>query len=123
MFNMSSEQPQTAGGRLIADLDAALAEASVNLGKPLSWDEHEQHEIAAAARAANRCEMLKQQLDAEVDGENRPEVVVKLSAEMRLLEKAITDHLERVHVGPGVAKSPRHQRAVNARWDRRRDAQ
>ena len=120
---MSSEQvPQTAGGRLIADLEAAWAEAAANLGKPLSWDEHEQREIAAAARAANRCEILQQQLDAEVDGENRPEVVVKLSAEMRLLDKAITDHLGRVHIGPGVAKSQRHQRAVNARWDRRRDA-
>jgi hypothetical protein len=120
---MSSEEaPQTAGGRLMADLDAALAEASANLGKPLTWDEHEQHEIAAAARAANRCEILQQQLDAEVAGENRPDVVVKLSAEMRLLDKAITDHLGHVHIGPVVAKSQRHQRAVNARWDRRKDA-
>ena len=120
---MSSEEaPQTAGGRLMADLDAALAEASANLGKPLTWDEHEQHEIAAAARAANRCEILQQQLDAEVAGENRLDVVVKLSAEMRLLDKAITDHLEHVHIGPVVAKSQRHQRAVNARWDRGKDA-
>jgi hypothetical protein len=120
MVNMSSEHaPQTAGGRLIADLDAALAEASANLGKPLSWDEHEQHEIAAAARAANRCEILQQQLDAEVAGENRPDVVAKFSAEMRLLDKAITDHLGRVHIGPGVAKSQRHQPG----WDRNWDAQ
>jgi hypothetical protein len=124
MVNMSSEHaPQTAGGRLMADLDAALAEASASLGKPLAWDEHEQHEIAAAAQAANRCEILQQQLDAEVDGENRPDVVVKLSAEMRLLDEAITDHLGRVHIGPGMAKSQFHQRAVNARWDRRRDAE
>jgi hypothetical protein len=79
MVNMSSEHaPQTAGGRLMADLDAALAEASASLGKPLAWDEHEQREIAAAAQAANRCEILQQQLDAEVDGENRPDVVVKM---------------------------------------------
>ena len=51
---MSFDQaPQTAGGRLVADLDAALAEVSKNLGKPLSWDEREQHKIEAAARAAN----------------------------------------------------------------------
>lgn len=121
---MSSEpHPQSAGGRLMADLDAALAEASASLGKPLSWDEHERHEIQAAARAANRREILQQQLDAEVADDNRPEVVVKLSAEMRLLDKAITDHLGRVHIGPGAAKSQRHRRAVNALWDRRRDAQ
>ena len=120
---MSSEEaPQTAGGRLMADLDAALIEASANLGKPLTWDEDERLEIAAAARAANRCEILQQQLDAEVAGENRPDVVVKLSAEMRLWDKAITDHLGRVHIGPGAAKSQRHQRSVNARWDRRKDA-
>jgi hypothetical protein len=120
---MSTEHdPESAGGRLIAELDAALAEASRNLGKPLAWDEHEKQEIAAAARAANRREILQAQLDAEVAGENRPEVAVKLSAEMRLLDKSITDHLGRVHIGPGAAKSPRHQRAVNARWDRRREA-
>lgn len=118
---MSTEHdPGSAGGRLIAELDAALAEASRNLGKPLAWDEHERQEIAAAARAVNRREILQSQLDAEVADQNRPEVIVKISAEMRLLDKAVSDHLGRVNIGPGVAKSQRHQRAGNARWDRRR---
>lgn len=49
-------------------------------------------------------------------------MLVKLSAEMRMLEKAVADHLGRVRIGPGVAKSERHQRAVNTRWQRKREA-
>ena len=40
---------------------------------------------------------------------------------MRLLDKAVADHLGRVRIGPGIAKSERHQRAVNARWTRERE--
>ncbi|MGH3560443.1 MAG: hypothetical protein ACRDTN_01175 [Mycobacterium sp.] len=40
-------------------------------------------------------------------------------AEIRALDKAIGDHLGRVQVGAGAAKSEQHQRAVQARWDRR----
>jgi hypothetical protein len=38
---------------------------------------------------------------------------------LRALDKAIGDHLGRVQVGEGVAKSAQHQGAVRARWDRR----
>jgi hypothetical protein len=48
-------------------------------------------------------------------------VLVKLSTELRLLDKAIADHLGRVRIGPGVAKSERHQRAVNVRWRAHRE--
>jgi hypothetical protein len=37
-------------------------------------------------------------------------MLVKLSAEMRLLNNAVADHHGRVRIGPGVAKSERHQR-------------
>jgi hypothetical protein len=37
-------------------------------------------------------------------------MLVKLSAEMRLLDNAVADHHGRVRIGPGAAKSERHQR-------------
>jgi hypothetical protein len=109
----------TAGERLRAQMDTALARAGKESGRKLVWTEAEEHHLAAAARAADRVELLQRQLDAELPGENRATVVVKISAELRALDKAVGDHLGRVQVGDGTAKSEQHQRAVRARWDRR----
>ena len=79
----------TAGEELRAGWDAALAAHD----KELSWDEAEQHHLEAAARAADRIEVLQAQLAAELAGEARPTVCVKLSAELRALDKAVGDHL------------------------------
>lgn len=108
----------TAGERLRAQWDAALA-AESDAGKPLEWDETEAHHLGAAARAADRIELLQAQLAAEATGENRPEITVKISAELRALDKAVGDHLGRLHIGEGPAKSGRHVAAARARWDRR----
>lgn len=109
----------TAGERLRADMDAALASEAKASGKSLEWTEAEQHHLAAAARTADRIELLQRQLAAETSGDNRPTVIVKISAELRALDKAVGDHLSCVTVGTGRAKSEKHQRAVRARWDRR----
>ncbi|MGV0788681.1 hypothetical protein ABQF33_17370 [Mycolicibacterium sp. XJ2] len=111
---------KTAGQRLRETFDQGLDRASQQLGKRLTWDEHELEALTAAATAADRCEELQRVYRDELAGERRPALLVKLSAEMRLLDKAVADHVGRVRIGPGVAKSERHQRAVNARWDRHR---
>lgn len=116
---MTTHTPSTAGQALLAEFDSALERASKAAGRRLVWDEHEQHHLRAAAAAADRRATLQQLFDTELAGENRPTTLVKLSAEMRLLDKAVADHLGRVRVGVGVAKSERHQRAANARWKQR----
>lgn len=109
----------TAGELLRSDMDAALACEAKASGKRLKWTESEEHHLAAAARAVDRIELLQRQLAAETAGENRPTLVVKISAELRALDKAVGDHLSRVTVGTGRVRSEQHQRAVRARWDRR----
>lgn len=109
----------TAGARLRRAFDAALEVGSQQLGKRLEWDEHEAESLRAACSCADRREQLQAAYDAELAGENRPGALVKLSAELRLLDKEVSSHLARVRVGPGVAKSERHQRAANSRWSRR----
>jgi hypothetical protein len=112
-------ESMTAGEALRGQMDAALARAAKDAGRTLEWTEPELHHLAAAARAADRVELLNRQLAAEVAAENRPTVVVKVSAELRALDKAVGEHLGRVEVGEGTAKSAQHQAAVRARWDRR----
>lgn len=119
---MTADQPTSAGQTLRDEFDDALAKASKRLGKTMHWDEHERHALTAACSAADRRAELQTVFDAERSGENQPGVLIKLSAELRQLDKAIADHLGRVRIGPGVAKSERHQRAVNARWSRKQEA-
>lgn len=97
-------------------MDAALANVSKDDGKDYEWGELELHHLAAASRAADRVELLQRALNAAAALKD-PALVVKLSAELRACDKAIGDHLAKVVVGEGVAKSERHQRAANTRWD------
>jgi hypothetical protein len=113
---------KTAGQRLRETFDQALDRVSQRLGKRMAWDEHELEALSAAASAANRRDELQQVYRDQLAGDGGPAILVKLSAEMRMLDKAVADHLGRVRIGPGVAKSERHQRAVNARWNRQREA-
>ncbi|MBO0680335.1 hypothetical protein JRC04_22955 [Mycolicibacterium sp. S2-37] len=110
----------SAGQKLRKEFDDALARASKELGRPLVWDEHEEQSLDAAANAADRREQLANVYAAELVGEKRPSILVKLSGEMRLLERAAADFTRRVQIGPGVAKSARHQAAVKVRWDNER---
>ena len=109
----------TAGQKLRADLDAALRHASQELGRDLEFDEAECHVIDQAVASADRAEEMTALYRAELvhKPEPRPTALVKLSAEIRPCEKQAVDFTMRVKVslGQGI-KSPRHQRAVPARW-------
>lgn len=109
----------TAGGRLRARMDAALAQASRDAGQPLEWSEQELEVLELAAETANRAVVMRELFTAEQEGENRPTVLVKISAERRALDRQVVDLIGRVNPGVGVAKSARHVRAARSRWDRR----
>ncbi|MDW5610005.1 MULTISPECIES: hypothetical protein [Mycolicibacterium] len=115
---MSTKTP-SAGARLRADLDTALAHASQQLGRELEFDERERLVVDQAVKAADRAEQLAVLYAAELarKPEPRGRTVVALAAEMRLQEKAAVDLTARVNLGLGAAKSPRHVRASRARWD------
>jgi len=107
----------TAGQQLRADMDAALARASRDLGQPLEFSEVERHTLARAAAAADRCDELRRLWEAELSRpQPRATSAANLAAELRLTEKAVVDLLARVNLGVGPAKSERHQRAAHARW-------
>jgi hypothetical protein len=108
----------SAGERLRADLDAALAHAGKEFGRELEFDEAERHVIEQAADAADRAEEIGSLYRAELarDPEPRLRSVVALAAEMRLQQKQAVDLVARVNLGLGAAKSPRHVRAARTRW-------
>jgi hypothetical protein len=108
----------SAGDRLRADLDAALARTGEELGRVLEFDEAEAHIVAQAAEAADRAEEIRGLYRAELtrEPEVRPRTVVALAAEARLSEKAAVDLVARVSLGLGASKSPRHVRAAQTRW-------
>lgn len=112
---------QRAGARVKADLAAALARAARELGRPLEWSEAEAQAIDAAVRAADQAQVLREMFAAELADQARPAVAVKLSAELRLLDKAVVDLVARVNPGVGPAKSERHVRAARSRWDAKRE--
>ncbi|WP_433626081.1 hypothetical protein [Nocardia sp. CA-120079] len=88
------------------------------------WTEREEIYLKLAGRAADRASVLQSQLDAELErDEPRASSVVRLSAELRQLERAQADLVARLSPNPGGAvKSERHQRAAVVRWDRVRRA-
>jgi hypothetical protein len=107
----------SAGQQLRAGLDGALARESDKLGQPLRWDEREQHHIDAAVRAANHVEQLEGLLAAEFEGEKRAAVVTKLTAEIRLQDHTVSEHLGRIQLGElQPTKSPQHRQAARQRW-------
>lgn len=109
----------TAGRRLRTQMKRALDAASKELGHQLEFDEREQDALNRAAAAADRAAELRRIFEAEQAGEARPAVLVKLSAEMRALDKQVVDLLAKLSFGPGQAGSERHRQAARARWDRR----
>jgi hypothetical protein len=112
-------EPETAGVRLRSDLDAALARAAADQGLvALEFSELERGLIASAVDMADWTERLKAMRDAELAGQARPTTLVRLSAEVRHCERQMHDLVARIHFGVGAAKSPQHQRAAHARWNR-----
>lgn len=118
---MDTKTP-SAGARLRADLVAALAHASHELGRALEFDEAERHTIDQAVAAADRAEEMTALYRTELarQPEPRPTALVKLAAEIRLSEKQAVDFVARVNLGLGAAKSPRHVRAAQTRWQQHR---
>lgn len=116
--------PLSAGERLRADMDAALQRASDALGQPadepLEWTEQELVALEAACGAADRAEILDAAFAAEIGGEKRSSVLVKLSAEVRALDRQVVDLLAKVNPGLGPGLSERHQKASRARWGAKR---
>ncbi|MCV7150534.1 hypothetical protein [Mycolicibacterium pyrenivorans] len=109
---------ETAGQRLRGDLDRALARAARETGQQLEFSEVEAQLIEWAADAVDTADQLQTRYDAELAGEQRPTTLVKLSAEIRTCRRAAADWVGRVEIGDGRAKSPRHVRAGQARWNR-----
>jgi hypothetical protein len=110
----------SAGDELRRQWDDELAERAKDLGDELVWDPADLVHLDAAAAAADRAEVLERLFREGQGGDAEPSVLVKISAELRALRKAIGDHLAKVALDDGPAKSEQHQRAANARWDRRR---
>lgn len=71
-----------------------------------------------AATAADRSEQLGRLWKAELAGEARAGVLVKIAAEQRAQDRAVIDLISRVNPGIGAAKSERHARAAQSRWGR-----
>lgn len=95
-------------------MDAALAE----LDPPVEWTEHEEEWLSIAGRAADRAMQLQGEFDKELcrGEELRPLILVRLSAELRALEKTQADLVARLNPTLGPAKSEQHQRAARSRW-------
>jgi hypothetical protein len=117
---MASNSTNGAGAQLRKTLEDALDRQSKVIGRTLEWSEDEQAMLEAACNAANRAEDMRNLYAAERSGENRATILVKLSAELRMLDRQIVELVARINVGLGPAKSARHQRAADARWARER---
>lgn len=115
------KQPKTAAGKaLVAAQNAALERASQTLGQALVWSEAEEAALERAGLTVDRAEALRKLLAAELAAEE-PNAgrVVKLSAELRMLDKLTVELLARLNPeGTEPAKSERHQRAARRRWER-----
>jgi hypothetical protein len=103
--------------QIVRDLDAALARAGEAAGAALEWSESERAAITRLVSSVERRELLQRLLDAQAAAEEpEPMVVMKLSAELRQVDRLVLDLLDRVNPAPEPAKSARHQRAINHRW-------
>ena len=112
----------TPGVRLRRAMDDALARAGETISQTLEWDVDEQITLDRAALAADRAEELRTRYRDELAGDAKPSALTKLSAEIRQLDRQVVDLVSRVNIGVGPAKSSRHVRAANARWNRTREA-
>src|SRR5581483_7734285 len=87
--NFEKDRQMTRGECLRAAMDAALAREAQESDRQLEWDERDTHHLDAAVRCTDRVDILQRQLDVELSGENRASVVVKISAELRALDRAV----------------------------------
>lgn len=109
----------TPGRRLENALNELLKQASEAAGQALSWDESDRQLITRAAGGADRAAQLREMLDAEMAGEKRPNIVAKLSAEVRQLDRLVVEFTRKVETGLQTlttGKSARHVHAAQTRW-------
>lgn len=114
-----SRRPKTAGEKLRDSLNAQLARASEDAREDLEWTNQEEAVLARAADAADRAEILNDRWVALAnDPATDPALLVKVSGELRALERSITDLVFKVSPELGQAKSFQHQKAAQTRWNR-----
>lgn len=106
----------TAGQKLRARLDAALAER----GAGWEWTSYDLEVIESAARHADRADQLQAAYDEELAGQRRASSLARLASEVRHQERRVIELTAQV-LSEEVPKSARHQAAVNARWRRKRE--
>ncbi|MGV9797407.1 hypothetical protein ACWDTP_05040 [Mycobacterium sp. NPDC003449] len=110
---------KTAGDRLRERLDSALARAGEDARCQLEWTPMELIILDRAADAANRHEILSARWDRLAASPTvESPLLVKVSAELRSLERQVADLTARVSPEPVRKKSDQHQRAARSRWDR-----
>lgn len=97
-----ANRAKTAGERLRQRFDATLAYESKRSGRSLEWSDHELTALEAAAEAADQAEVLRERWGtASADPQTSLNALVKLSSELRALDRQISDLLARVSVEPG----------------------
>jgi len=106
----------TAGGGLRRRMNAELARAGTAAGKRLQWDAVEREVLSRAAAIADRAEQLQAAYEDALAGGGDVSLALKLAAELRLADRAVTELVARLNPGLQPKKSERHQRAANARW-------
>jgi hypothetical protein len=106
----------SAGDRLRADLDRALAHASKVAGQPLEYSEIEVAAVARACLTADRAEVLRERFSEALTDGTKVTTLSSLSAEIRNCDKLVVDLLNKVNPELGPPKSERHVRAGQARW-------
>lgn len=104
------------GDRLRADMANLLEAAGRELGQTLEFDEREADILGRACAAADRADVVQALFDAEQAGDASAPLLLKMSAELRMLDRQVVDLVARLEPGPGVARSNRHVRAARARW-------
>ena len=106
---------------MLRDLDSELAASSERSGQTLSWTAAERAILDTIADNIDR----RVDLARDYESSTEPKVRAKLSAELRLLEGALTRLLREVSTHLPQAESQttiKARRAARVRWDRERNA-
>lgn len=115
---MAIRRPRTAAGRrLVDDQHEALRRAGEEAGVALVWSETEEAALERAGQTVDRAERLRKVFDDEMRGDAHPAVLVKISGELRQLDRQVIALLAQLNPeGEDTPKSERHQRAARSRW-------
>ena len=108
----------SAGRRLRLDLGKALARASTDTNRKLVWSEADVDMLRRIETTADRAVLLRQRF-AELDAAGEFGVAVRVSSEIRLCDRLVTELVARIEAGlrPKVV-SELHRRSAQARWSR-----